>query len=169
MKKTWIPNLLTSLNLFAGLMAIMLTITAPSLSFWAALLIWGAAIFDGADGRVARRLDATSDFGKELDSLADLVSFGVAPAILLYKLAFLDSPWWLYPVIGLFPVAGALRLARFNVQNITGYFVGLPIPAAGGLLAFAALLAPWLNDTVLIAILLVLSALMVSTIKVPKP
>jgi len=167
MKKTWIPNLLTSLNLFAGLMAIMLTITSHK--YLASLLIWGAALFDGADGRVARRLDAASDFGKELDSLADLVSFGVAPAILLYNEAFSGYPWWIYPVIGLFPVAGALRLARFNVQNISGYFVGLPIPAAGGLLALAALLTPWLNNYILIGILLVLSGLMVSTIRVPKP
>lgn len=167
MKKTWIPNLLTSLNLVAGLMAIMLTITAHS--YLAALLIWGAAIFDGADGRVARRLDATSEFGKELDSLADLVSFGVAPAILFYNVAFVGYPWWIYPVIALFPVMGALRLARFNVQNISGYFIGLPIPAAGGLLSLAAVLTPWLNDYILIAILLVLSGLMVSTIKMPKP
>jgi CDP-diacylglycerol--serine O-phosphatidyltransferase len=167
MKKTWIPNMLTSLNLFAGLMAIMLTITSHI--YLAALLILGAAIFDGADGRIARRLDAASDFGKELDSLADLVSFGVAPAILLYNVAFFEYPWWIYPITSLFPVAGALRLARFNVQNISGYFVGLPIPAAGGLLALAALLSPWLSDGVLIAIQLTLSGLMVSTIKVPKP
>lgn len=167
MKKTWIPNLLTSLNLFAGLMAIMLTITSHN--YLAALLIWGAAVFDGADGRVARRLNATSDFGRELDSLADLVSFGVAPAILFYHVAFFDSPWWIYLVTGLFPVAGALRLARFNVQNVSGYFVGLPIPAAGGLLALAAVLRPWLNDYVLIAIVFILSGLMVSTIRVPKP
>lgn len=167
MKKTWIPNMLTSLNLFAGLMAIMLTITSHI--YFAALLIWGAAVFDGADGRIARRLDAASEFGKELDSLADLVSFGVAPAILLYNVAFFTYPWWIYPITALFPVAGALRLARFNVQNISGYFVGLPIPAAGGLLVLAALLAPWLSGGVLIAILLTLSGLMVSTIKVPKP
>lgn len=167
MKKSWIPNLLTSLNLFAGILAIMLTITSHV--YWAAGLIWCAALFDGADGRVARRLNATSDFGKELDSLADLVSFGVAPAILLYFTAFTHYNWWIYPIIGLFPIAGAVRLARFNVQNIKDYFVGLPIPAAGGLLTAAALCSAWLPGSVLIIILLCLAGLMVSTIKVPKP
>lgn len=169
MKKTWIPNLLTSLNLFAGLLAIMLIITSLKYKYVAAILIWSAALFDSADGRIARRLDASSEFGKELDSLADLVSFGVAPAILLYNVAFAHYPWWIYPIVGLFPVAGAFRLARFNVQNISGYFVGVPIPAAGGLLVLAALFSSWINDYILIAIMLALSALMVSTIRVPKP
>jgi CDP-diacylglycerol---serine O-phosphatidyltransferase len=166
MKNNWIPNLLTSLNLFAGILAIMLIITSHV--YWAAGLIWGAILFDGADGRVARRLNATSDFGKELDSLADLVSFGVAPAMLLYFVAYPHYGWWIYPVIGLFPVAGALRLARFNVQNIKGYFVGLPIPAAGGLLTVVALLSERLPEIVPIMALLCLAGLMVSTIRVPK-
>jgi CDP-diacylglycerol--serine O-phosphatidyltransferase len=167
MKKSWIPNLLTSLNLFAGILAIMLTITSHV--YWAAGLIWGAILFDGADGRVARRLNVASDFGKELDSLADLVSFGVAPTMLLYFMAFSHYGWWIYPVIGLFPVAGALRLARFNVQDIKGYFVGLPIPAAGGLLTLLALFSQVLPEIILIMGLLCLSGLMVSTIRVPKP
>jgi CDP-diacylglycerol---serine O-phosphatidyltransferase len=167
MNKSWIPNILTSLNLFAGLVAIMLTITSHV--YWAAALIWAAALLDGADGRVARRLDVTSDFGKELDSLADLVSFGVAPAILINYMAFQEYSWWIYLVVSMFPVAGALRLARFNVQNIKGYFVGLPIPAAGGLLTLVALFSPGLPDLVSILILVVLAGLMVSTIRVPKP
>lgn len=167
MKKSWIPNLLTSLNLFAGILAVMLTITSHV--YLAAGLIWGAIIFDGADGRVARKLNATSDFGKELDSLADLVSFGVAPSMLLYFVAFPHYGWWIYPIVGIFPVAGALRLARFNVQDIKGYFVGLPIPAAGGLLTIVALLSPRLPGVFSIIALVILSGLMVSTIRVPKP
>ncbi|SDF17209.1 CDP-diacylglycerol--serine O-phosphatidyltransferase [Sporolituus thermophilus] len=166
MSRKWIPNLLTIVNLFAGLLAIMLAFTG----MWtlAAALILGAALFDSLDGRVARRLNATSEFGKELDSLADLVSFGVAPATIDYMLNFSLLGWSGYLLAALFPICGALRLARFNIMNVRGYFVGLPITAAGPLLAGTALLGDFLPVAVQALVLLVLAGLMVSTLRVPK-
>lgn len=166
MSRKWIPNLLTIVNLVAGLLAIMLAFTG----MWtlAAALILGAALFDSLDGRVARRLNATSEFGKELDSLADLVSFGVAPATIDYMLNFSLLGWSGYLLAALFPICGALRLARFNIMNVRGYFVGLPITAAGPLLAGTALLGDFLPVAVQALVLLVLAGLMVSTLRVPK-
>ena len=100
-------------------------------------------VMDALDGRVARLMRATSQFGVEYDSLADVISFGVAPAFLLYTFALRDlgRPAWFGAF--LFVVCGALRLARFNVQTAVTdrrYFVGLPIPAAAGLVASTVLL-----------------------------
>ncbi|EAX47237.1 CDP-diacylglycerol--serine O-phosphatidyltransferase [Thermosinus carboxydivorans Nor1] len=166
MSRKWIPNLLAIVNLFAGLLAIMLAFTGN----WtlAAALILGAALFDNLDGRVARRLNATSEFGKELDSLADLVSFGVAPATIDYMLNFSLLGWSGYLLAALFPICGALRLARFNSMNVRGYFVGLPITVAGPVLAGTALFGDFLPVAVQALVLLVLSGLMVSTLRVPK-
>lgn len=104
----------------------------------AALAILAAILFDGLDGRVARITKTNTDFGLEYDSLADLLSFGVAPAILLYT--WILKPFgrigWL--AVFLFVLCGAVRLARFNVQvteKSTDRFIGLPIPAAAGLVA----------------------------------
>src|SRR5690606_21319829 len=99
-----------------------------------------AVLTDGLDGKLTRALNAQSEFGKELDSLSDVISFGVAPAFMMYVVAFqhLGAIGWAVTV--LFSTFGALRLARFNVANASpGYFIGLPIPAAGGLLSLLAL------------------------------
>jgi len=134
----------------------------------AAVMILVCMILDGMDGKVARRLDAASPFGKELDSLADLVSFGVAPAILVYtfKLAELG-------VLGLiialgFALCGAIRLAKFNTLNITGYFIGVPITAAGSLVAVMVLIGDIIPLFVFVTVVLLLAYLMVSNIRVPK-
>jgi CDP-diacylglycerol--serine O-phosphatidyltransferase len=166
MPKRWIPNILTVINLFAGLVAIMLSFVQQ----WAfaVALIFGAALFDSIDGRIARRLNVTSEFGKQLDSLADLVSFGVAPATIAYLLNFSASGWGGYVLAAVFPICGALRLARFNISTIKGYYLGLPITAAGPVLAACAVFAPVLPTVVQALILLVLSGLMLSTLKVPK-
>ena len=104
----------------------------------AAALIMAANLLDGVDGAVARLTHTTSQFGVEFDSLADVVSFGVAPAVLVYIFAL--APWGTWGGFGaaLFAVCGALRLARFNVQTLTAeksYFTGMPIPAAAGMVA----------------------------------
>jgi CDP-diacylglycerol--serine O-phosphatidyltransferase len=166
MTKKWIPNLLTIINLFAGVVAIMLSFGGKWLL--AAGLIMGAALFDSLDGRIARRLNATSEFGKELDSLADLVSFGVAPATIAYLMHFTGIGWSGYILAALFPVCGALRLARFNLANIRGYFLGLPITGAGSLLAIFSVIGQGIPVAVHSLVVIVLSGLMVSTIKVPK-
>jgi CDP-diacylglycerol--serine O-phosphatidyltransferase len=129
-----------------------------------------AMLLDGLDGRVARALNVQSEFGKELDSLSDVISFGVAPAFIMYVVAFTElnaAAAWIATAV--FPICGALRLARFNVvASIPGYFIGLPIPAAGGVLCTLALFHNELNPFVLVLSTLLLSYLMVSTVKYPN-
>lgn len=128
-----LPSLLTTGNLFCGCLALLLTVEHRYTD--AALAILVAMVMDLLDGRVARLMQATSQFGVEYDSLADVVSFCVAPAFLLYSLALwpLGRPAWFGAF--LFVLCGALRLARFNVTSggpDRRFFVGLPTPAAAG-------------------------------------
>jgi CDP-diacylglycerol--serine O-phosphatidyltransferase len=136
----------------------------------AAMMVLLAMLLDGVDGRVARALNAQSEFGKELDSLSDVISFGVAPAFIMYVVAFQElSPALAWTVTAIFPICGALRLARFNViTSSVGYFIGLPIPAAGGVLATLALFKDDIPTGVLLASTLLLSFLMVSTVRYPN-
>jgi CDP-diacylglycerol--serine O-phosphatidyltransferase len=131
-----LPNLITSASLCAGFYAI--TSTFNQRFEHAAVAILAAVIFDGLDGRVARMTHTTTRFGVEYDSLADLVSFGVAPALLIYEWAL--RPFGRVGWVGafLYMICGALRLARFNVQVNTvekGKFNGLPIPGAATFIA----------------------------------
>jgi CDP-diacylglycerol--serine O-phosphatidyltransferase len=163
-----IPSLFTVGNLFLGVLSIILAFNERANG--AALLVIVAMLLDGVDGRVARALNVQSEFGKELDSLSDVISFGVAPAFIMYQAAFTDvSPALAWIVTAIFPICGALRLARFNViEGIPGYFIGLPIPAAGGVLATLALFNHDLNVYLLLVSTLALSYLMVSSIKYPN-
>ncbi|WP_438449175.1 CDP-diacylglycerol--serine O-phosphatidyltransferase [Gorillibacterium sp. sgz5001074] len=163
-----VPNMFTIGNLFLGILAIILVFNDyPAL---AAIMVIVAMLCDGLDGRVARALNAQSEFGKELDSLSDVISFGVAPAFIMYVVGFqnINEPTaWI--VTAIFPICGALRLARFNViAGTPGYFIGLPIPAAGGVLCTLALFAQDMNEIVLLLSTLLLSYLMVSTVKYPN-
>jgi len=143
-----LPNLITAAGIFAGFYVIISTVDGNyNLAAWFILL---AAIFDGLDGKVARLTGTTSKFGVELDSLADVISFGVAPAVLLYDWALrpFGKLGWLAAF--LFVICGALRLARFNVQVTTvesRRFVGLPIPAAACIVATCVLLFYQLGGT----------------------
>jgi CDP-diacylglycerol--serine O-phosphatidyltransferase len=135
-----LPSLLTTGNLFCGFFALLLTVDARYEE--AALAIFVAMIMDLLDGRVARLMKATSQFGVEFDSLADVVSFCVAPGFLAYSFALqeLGRPAWFGAF--LFVICGALRLARFNVQTGTvdrRFFVGLSTPAAAGVIASSVL------------------------------
>ncbi|MBV6717554.1 CDP-diacylglycerol--serine O-phosphatidyltransferase [Paenibacillus chitinolyticus] len=164
-----LPSLFTVGNLFLGVLAIILVFNERPDT--AAVLVIVAMLLDGLDGRVARALNAQSEFGKELDSLSDVISFGVAPAFIMYVVAFGDirpaAAAWV--VTAIFPICGALRLARFNVVAGTpGYFIGLPIPAAGGILATLALFHTELNVYVLLVSTVLLSYLMVSNVKYPN-
>ena len=166
-----IPNLFTIGNLGLGVIAIILAFNNDTNSSnTAALLVIIAMLLDGLDGRVARALNAQSEFGKELDSLSDVISFGVAPAFIMYQAAFQGLPPALaWAVTAIFPICGALRLARFNVKDgIPGYFIGLPIPAAGGVLATLALFHTELHYSLLLLSTLALSFLMVSNMKYPN-
>lgn len=164
-----IPNVFTLGNLFLGMLAIMLALDGRySLS---AIMIIIAMLLDGLDGRVARALNCSSEFGKQLDSLSDVISFGVAPALLMYLISFQSLPQTglVWVVTALFPMCGALRLARFNVhKGIPGYFIGLPIPAAGGVLATLSLFNKDISALYLIIAMILLSYLMVSSVKYPN-
>ncbi|MBO9606697.1 MAG: CDP-diacylglycerol--serine O-phosphatidyltransferase [Paenibacillaceae bacterium] len=171
MLRNSVPSMFTVGNLFLGIISIILVFNdKPEL---AAIMVIVAMLLDGLDGRVARALNAQSEFGKELDSLSDVISFGVAPAFIMYVVAFRDASLVNEPtawiVTAIFPICGALRLARFNViAGTPGYFIGLPIPAAGGVLCTLALFAKDLNPYVLLVSTLLLSYLMVSTVKYPN-
>lgn len=136
-----LPNLFTTAGLLAGFYSLMLTLNHRyDLAAWMILV---AQLCDVLDGRIARLTRSTSSFGIQYDSLADLVAFGVAPGILVHQWAL--RPWgrWGWLAAGLYVTCGALRLARFNVQIASvekRYFVGLPIPAAAGVIASTVLL-----------------------------
>lgn len=132
-----LPNLVTSANLFCGYLSILKAIQGNFV--WASALILLAAVFDILDGRVARMTGSTSEFGVQYDSLCDLVSFGLAPAILIFQFGLNDAGRVGSMACFMFAACGALRLARFNVQSAigkaSGDFTGLPIPMAAGVLA----------------------------------
>jgi CDP-diacylglycerol---serine O-phosphatidyltransferase len=165
------PSLLTTANLFCGFFALLLSVEHRYTE--AALAIFVAMIMDLLDGRVARLMKATSQFGVEYDSLADVISFCVAPAFLLYSFALqpLGRAAWFGAF--LFVICGALRLARFNVQTASTdrrFFVGLSTPAAAGVAASLVIMLEGdaATRTVRVAIAVatyVLALLMVSTFR----
>lgn len=135
-----LPNLMTTGNLFCGFFAVIQSIKGNFL--FAAYAIVVAAIFDQLDGRLARLTRSTSKFGAEYDSLCDLVSFGMAPGVLLFLWALQPFGRLGWVACFLFVACGALRLARFNVQAHVvekNYFQGLPIPMAAGIVASSVL------------------------------
>ena len=198
MKK--IPNLFTLLNLVFGCVALIFIlqngivalynqdgspfISMPEKTMLASLCIGMAAVVDFLDGLVARMFKATSPMGKQLDSLADLVSFGVAPGMILYQLLRMSyagqengidvSMWWLLPAL-IVPCAAAYRLARFNLDESQTYgFKGMPTPAAGLLIASLPLISWYtpnpevaaliINKWVLYGVIVVISWLMTSNL-----
>ncbi len=190
-----LPSLFTSLNIAAGYYAISQafqgSVSDPRHFDNAAIAIGFAVVFDGLDGRIARMTNTTSDFGRELDSLADVIAFGVAPAILAWIWGFRLLPEManaelhskLIQIGGLvtflFLVAGASRLARFNIQKNPQpsnpgkpgrkYFVGMPIPAAAGIIAAVVHftngrpLTTWWEALIWICLVFATGYLMVST------
>lgn len=197
-----IPNIFTLLNLFFGCCAIVFVLqsetinifqgedlstsfSVPEKIYYASICIFIAAFIDFLDGFVARLLKASSELGKQLDSLSDVVSFGVAPSMILYqflRLSYMQqengleiSILLLIPAF-IFACAGAYRLARFNLDNTQAYgFRGVPIPAAGIVVASLPLIAFYnyfggslnhylFNRWVIYAIIFLLSWLMVSNL-----
>ncbi|MDZ4789509.1 MAG: CDP-diacylglycerol--serine O-phosphatidyltransferase [Blastochloris sp.] len=190
-----LPNLMTAGNLFCGFMAILQIFEGTiqrinSTDGWwhyyemSLFFILGAFIFDMLDGRVARLGGQESPFGREFDSLADIVSFGVAPALLVFKIVLFELPnraGW--AIAAIYLACGALRLARFNViaampnKNALKEFTGFPIPAAAGLIASITMLlldiyekegeiGPW--KYVLAVLMVFLSGMMFSKFKYPS-
>ena len=191
LKIYFLPNLLTAGNLFCGFVAITKIVEAAPGDFQqikAALgFILLACIFDLFDGRVARMGGVESPFGREFDSLADLVSFGVAPAFLVNRVVlkdvFVENPQIGWFISSIYLLCGAFRLARFNCLSAQGSggggkeFLGFPIPSAAGLVASLTLLIIHINEKerelgawkyFLAIVLLFLSAMMISTVKYPS-
>lgn len=178
--KCCIPNVITFINLSLGVTAILLAADSSSSSsnlIYSCLLIMVAAVTDRLDGKVARFFKVTSDFGKELDSLSDLVSFGVAPVVVAWKISFLGIGILGYILSLFFALSGAYRLARFNISNLENVFMGLPITIAGTLLTivnlynyFAQINMRYTNTnaTLTVIVLIFLSFLMVSKVSIKK-
>jgi CDP-diacylglycerol--serine O-phosphatidyltransferase len=155
MIKKHVPNFITCLNLFSGCVAVLLAFKGNYQSAFIAILV--AAIFDFFDGFAARLLKAYSPMGKELDSLADMVSFGLAPGIIVFSLlSEANINEWLPYVAFLIPIFSGLRLAKFNIdERQTSSFIGMPTPANaifwGGL---TTSFAPFLTSNVWLLIVL---------------
>ncbi len=185
-RKTYyiLPNLFTLSSVMCGFVSIALSASAGQSGsglYQAALAICLGFFFDTADGRVARLTKTQTDLGRDLDSLADAITFGVAPALMVYKWGLTSFGRLGIFVAGLFVCAGVMRLARFNVlsrrESATGhkapgkYTVGLSIPPAASVLVLMVIAAHNLgryrmvSDSVLAAVVVVLSYLMVSRIK----
>lgn len=191
-----LPNLFTAGNLLCGFFALtwVFQFGARGGDDWSLIqraiwLILGAFACDFLDGRVARFGGTESAFGREFDSLADLVSFGVAPAFLVYRIVLQEFPQTGWMVAAVYLACGALRLARFNILAARGAsskeFVGLPIPAAAAMVVSVTLFMMWLQKEGIVTwvgtkehplgpyrwmlwvLMLVVSGLMVSTVKYP--
>jgi CDP-diacylglycerol--serine O-phosphatidyltransferase len=164
--KSQTANVITLTNLSLGGFAIIFCIHGNlRLSL---LLIFIAALADRFDGMVARKFNIESELGKQLDSMGDIISFGVAPALLLYQgiLNEFGGPGTFFAV--LYIACGAFRLARFNITESNGYFTGMPITAAGCLATLSFLAIPYLPPVTFLFIMIILSFLMVSTFKLKK-
>ena len=162
-----IPNLLTIGNLLLGVLAVQMCLQGDFRP--AAVVIMVGMALDGLDGRVARMLGTESEFGRELDSLADIVTFGIAPAAVMYMVELRSMGPAGTAIALLYPLAGAFRLARFNVQKGRArYFVGLPITAAGGIMAAFSLYHGLIPGIWLPVVTVALSLLMVSHIRYPN-
>src|SRR6266851_7006105 len=193
LKIYFLPNLLTAGNLFCGFVALTKIVEADvdKNNFYQQItlalgFILLACIFDLFDGRVARMGGVESPFGREFDSLADLISFGVAPAFLVHRVVlknvFEGHADWGWFIASVYLTCGAFRLARFNCLSAqaggpTKEFLGFPIPSAAGLVASLTLLIIQLNEKdkslghwnyLLAVVLVLLSAMMVSTVKYPS-
>jgi CDP-diacylglycerol--serine O-phosphatidyltransferase len=168
-----IPNLCTSGNLFCGVFSILSVFNGNHLA--AAIAILVAMVFDMLDGKLARLTNSTGQFGVEFDSLADVVSFGVAPGLLIYSFALNGQGMFGVAVMFAYVAMGAVRLARFNStvsSSDSKFFTGLAIPAAAGVVASLVIfdlhitkMGSHVKPLLILVITLGLAFLMVSTIK----
>lgn len=170
-----VPCLFTCLNACFGFLSLIYSFEEQYNT--AAICIFLAIVMDMFDGRIARMLRVTTGFGMELDSLADVVSFGLAPVLLVYSWRFTHAGYFGLLPLALYLCAGILRLARFNITGSTYYFVGLPIPFAASCIASLVLQEASMPDgmaqvllsqAVLYGIIMTLALLMVSSIPFPS-
>lgn len=168
-----LPSLVTTGNFFSGIMSILLSLQGKFTK--AASWIMIAMIFDFLDGQIARLVKGDSKFGEEYDSLSDLITFGIAPMVLMFEMALFKMERLGWSVAFIYSVSCALRLARYNAR-IDGshklFFSGLPSPAAGGLIASSVIAAnhvKWLGIAQIAPFLMFMTAfLMISNIKYPS-
>ncbi len=183
--KKWryiVPNFFTAINFLMGCTSILMSFEGEL--YWAAWLILWSVLLDKADGTAARLLDASSDFGSEFDSMADMVAFGLAPAFLVYSyginawgLATFEANWVLLVVgCGIWAVCNAMRLAKYNVaehQPGERYFQGVPTTVSGAIVGSALLVADQYSLSLELVrffpiVLIVIALGMVSNLPVPK-
>jgi CDP-diacylglycerol--serine O-phosphatidyltransferase len=158
-----VPNMITSGSVLCGMFSLIMTYQRHFLP--SAVLLVTAVFFDYMDGKVARSLGGSSAFGEELDSLADALSFGAAPAFLIYA-KYIGIEGGMPGVLGtaFFALCGVLRLARFNVTHVAGPFQGLPIPAGGMALAAVVIADIPLPPKIAVAAMTALGVLMISAV-----
>lgn len=166
MKNKFIPSLISIGNLVSGFISLVFTMNGEFIK--AALMIILSMLLDGIDGLIARKLKLQSKIGKEIDSLSDLISFGIAPALLIYSLHFSQRE-----IIGLivvipYIICAALRLAKFNLQPSKNYFLGLPTTIAGSFVASLIICSFNLSSLLISIVIIILAYLMVSSIHYPK-
>jgi CDP-diacylglycerol--serine O-phosphatidyltransferase len=132
----WLVNILTGISLVSGLLSIIFSLELQfTFASWAIIL---SVLLDGLDGQIARRSPKQSDFGREFDSLADLISFGMAPAILSYIFVYRHFYLWATLALFLYLFCSVIRLAQFNItpkEKLVNYFYGLPTTISGGIIA----------------------------------
>lgn len=171
MFKKFIPNILTFMNLSFGILSIIETLEKEFLV--ASTFIIAAALVDRYDGRIARFLNVSSEIGKELDSLADLISFGVAPALLVFiKYNFLNIGSGVCGIIFVlaYVICGCYRLAKYNISKFDGVFTGIPITIAGLILALFSLFVSSGSVAIILSVILmiILAYLMISKLRLKK-
>ncbi|MBW1811984.1 MAG: CDP-alcohol phosphatidyltransferase family protein, partial [Deltaproteobacteria bacterium] len=183
--KNWryiVPNFFTAINFLMGTASILMSYEGEL--YWATWLVLWCVLLDKADGTAARLLDASSDFGSELDSMADMVAFGLAPAFLVYSygrhawgLAPFEAHWVLLVVgCGIYAVCNAMRLAKYNVaEHLPGerYFKGVPTTVSGAIIGSAILVADQYSLPLELVrffpiVLIVIALGMISNLPVPK-
>lgn len=165
-----LANFITILSLFCGFASVIFSVEGHfTFASWAIIL---SVFFDGLDGKIARKNTMPSDFGKELDSLADVVSFGIAPSILGYIFVYRHFHFWAILALLVFLLCGIIRLAKYNItpkERLHSYFYGLPTTAAGGISASFILLYRKYTQLpppiIFLLLVLMLAFLMVSNIR----
>lgn len=169
-----LANLLTSLSLVCGFVSIIFSLESHfTFASWAIIL---SVVFDGIDGQIARKNPVPSNFGKELDSLVDVVSFGIAPSVLGYIFVYHDFYLWATMALFIYLFCSVMRLAKYNItpkEKLANYFYGLPTTASGGMLASFILIfrgkhthaLPRFVPFLFLFVVLLLAYLMVSRVK----
>lgn len=164
--KAHAANLITLCNLSFGGASIMATLNEEY--SYSVLFIFIAAFLDRYDGKVARKFNQESELGKQLDSMGDIISFGVAPALLMYETILADFGMAGTLLTILYIGCGAFRLARFNITESNSYFVGLPITAAGTVLTVSYFLIPLVASPFFLFLMPILAVMMISSFTLKK-